>query len=667
MAETKKTLVRLGGKTLAGLIHLVGRTSTTIYEPANLVEKLADIHPCIVACWHGQFMMVAGLRPENIKVAAMVAKHGDAELVGEAMRALDVVLIRGAGAGSRRRDRGGASALRASLAALDENYSLVMTADVPPGPARVAGAGIVAIGRMSGRPIVPVAVASKHFASFDTWSRLTFNLPYSTLAFVAGDPITVPEHADASVLESKRLELETVLNAVTTKAYELAGGDINRATPLEVLAAASPPEPGFALKTYRVGTSLLRPAVPVLLNMRGRQGKEDVTRRGERLGFAGRPRPEGQVVWVHAASVGETNAVVPLIERILAANAHVHILLTTGTITSADIAARRLPERAFHQYVPLDIPQYVTRFLDHWRPTIAIFTESDIWPNLVLGAAARHIPLVLVNARMSPRSVNRWRRFAKFGRPLFSRFAAILAQNDSIARAVKRLGAPNVLTAGNLKIDSPPPPVDPSAEAALRATIGNRPVFLAASTHPGEDTVIAAAHSLMRRDIQGLLTIIVPRHPDRGGGLAASLGGLGLKTQLRSRSPDPAPETEIYVADTIGELGTFYAISPVALVGGSLVEHGGQNPIEAIRLGSCVLTGPYIHNFKDAYASLFREGGAHEVRSSDDIARHVTMLLTDKIAAERMRAGADRALQSLSGALEKTLGAIQPLLENQRM
>src|SRR6185437_5013598 len=364
--------------------------------------------------------------------------------------------------------------------------------DVPPGPARVAGAGIVAIARLSGHPIVPVAVASKHFASFDTWSRLTFNLPYSTLAFVIGDPIEVPTNVDADVLESKRLELETVLNAVTSKAYELAGGDIRRATPLDVLAAASPPEPGLALKTYRAGTSLLRPAVPLLLNMRGRQGKEDVTRRGERLGFAGRPRPDGQVVWVHAASVGETNAVLPLIERILAANPHVHVLLTSGTITSADIAARRLPERALHQYVPLDIPKYISRFLDHWKPTISIFTESDIWPNLVLGTAERHIPLVLVNARMSPRSI---------GRSLFSRFSAVLAQNDQIARAIKRLGAPNVSTAGNLKIDSPAPPVDPEALAALKAAIGNRPVFLAASTHPGEDTVIAAAHSLMRRDI----------------------------------------------------------------------------------------------------------------------------------------------------------------------
>jgi 3-deoxy-D-manno-octulosonic-acid transferase len=200
----------------------------------------------------------------------------------------------------------------------------------------------------------------------------------------------------------------------------------------------------------------------------------------------------------------------------------------------------------------------------------------------------------------------------------------------------------------------------------LRTAVGERPLFLAASTHPGEDTVIAAAHSLIRQNVEGLLTIIVPRHPERGSGLAATLGGLGLRTQLRTRSSAPGADTEIYVADTIGELGTFYSISPVALVGGSLVEHGGQNPIEAVRLGACVLTGPFIHNFHDAYAALFREGGAVEVRSSDDIANQVKMLLDDQQAAKRMRQGADLALQSLGGALSKTLGAIQPLLEKQQ-
>jgi 3-deoxy-D-manno-octulosonic-acid transferase len=467
-------------------------------------------------------------------------------------------------------------------------------------------------------------------------------------------------------LEATVSEPQFARNTATLRAQGPAGADITRASLLNAQPADAPAAPGFALKTYRVGTALLRPAVPLFLDMRGRQGKEDASRRGERLGFAGRPRPDGQVIWVHAASVGETNAVLPLIERLLSAHENVHLLLTTGTRTSAEIAAKRLPARALHQFVPLDVLQYVRRFLDHWRPEVAIFTESDIWPNLILETSERRIPLVLVNARMSPRSITRWRKFAAVGRPLFSRFSAVLAQNAAIARAISWLGAPNVITAGNLKIDSPPPPVNFETLAMLKTAVGTRPVFLAASTHPGEDTLIAAAHEKIRREIAGLLTIIVPRHPERGSGLAATLGGMGLRTELRTRAPVPGRDTEIYVADTIGELGTFYAIAPVSLVGGSLVEHGGQNPIEPVRLGSCVLTGPHIHNFRDAYAALMREGGAIEVRSPDEIAQHVALLIKDADAAKRMRDGADAALQSLGGALAKTLGAIEPLLDKQR-
>lgn len=665
MAETKRKLVQIGGKGLARLIEHVSRSSTHIHEPPDVTARLLASHPCIVAVWHGQFMMSAVVRPPEAKVAAVVARHGDAEFVGETMKALGVELIRGAGAGHRKRDRGGAAALRACLKALDEGTSIVMTADVPPGPARVAGLGIVTLARLSGRPIVPMAMATSRFTSFDTWSRFTINLPYSNFAAVLGKPIEVPRDATEEMLESKRLEVDTSLNEATIKAYRLAGADIKRATPLDQLAAIEPPPPGLALRTYRHAMSALRPAVPTLLDVRGRQGKEDAGRRGERLGFAGRPRPEGQIIWIHAASVGETLAVLPLISNLLKTNPASQLLLTTGTVTSAEIAERRLPERAIHQFVPLDVPEYVGRFLDHWKPSISIFTESDIWPNLVLETSRRKIPLVLVNARMSPRSISRWRKFARVGRPLFSRFALILAQNPSIARVIRRLGAPNVIAAGNLKIDAPPPPTDAALLEQLRSTIGNRPVFLAASTHPGEETVIAAAHALMR-DVEGLLTIIVPRHPERGSGLAATLGGLGLKTQLRSRSAIIAPETQVYVADTIGELGTFYALAPVSFVGGSLIEHGGQNPFEPARLGSAILAGPFTHNFNDAYAALYSNGGAIEVRTSDDLARQVTRLLSDAKAAAALREGADRALQSLGGALQKTLDAIQPLIEQQR-
>lgn len=662
MAGMKAAVTRLSGRTLARLISYVAKTSDIVYDPPDLLDRLKAAHPIIVATWHGQFMLAKLADPGGVKVAAMVARHGDAELIAEAMRAFDVELIRGAGAGGRKRDRGGAAALRSAVKALHDGASLVMTADVPPGPARVAGLGIVTIARMAGCAIVPVAPATSRFKSLDTWSRLTINLPFSRLALVGGEPIHVPRDADAETLEACRLKLERELNAAMKRAYELAGADIRRATPLSMLAAQSPPPPNVSLKLYRSGLALLRPAVPLLLSLRERRGKEDAARRGERLGFAGRQRPEGRLVWVHAASVGETIAVLPLIDAILAEDKAVSVLLTTGTTTSAALAAARLPERAIHQYVPLDVPRYVRRFFEHWHPDLAVFTESDIWPNLIFGAVSRSIPLALINARMSPRSMKRWKKNARVGRPLFSRFNVVLAQDEAVAKAIRGLGAPNVTVAGNLKIDAPPPPVDQEALRGLREAIGGRPVLLAASTHPGEEALVAAAHQDIAKTFADLLTIIVPRHPDRGASVQADLAGRGLVAERRSQSTVPSPKAQIYVADTIGELGTFYALAPLSLIGGSLVEHGGQNPIEAVRHGSAVLVGPYHHNFQDIYAELLAHGGALRVTSADELAAAVTRLLSHEDELQSLRDGGSRALGTLGGALGKTVAALKPFL-----
>lgn len=666
MAFDKTRLTRLAGRSLARLIGHVAKTSDIAYDPPDLMERLARTHPCIVASWHGQFMMLCQLRPPGTKVSAMVARHGDAELIGEAMRAFDVELIRGAGAGERKKDRGGASALRACVRALNAGHSIVMTADVPPGPARKAGIGIVVMAQMSGRPIQPVAAASSRFRSFDTWSRITLNLPYSKLVFAGAEPVFVPRDADANMLEAKRLEVETKMNEAMERAYRMAGADIARATPLDMLAAAAPPPPGRLLSAYRRASNGLSVLAPALLKYRERKGKEDPARRGERLGQASRARPAGRLVWMHAASVGETNVALPLIERLLAAHKDITVLLTTGTTTSAGLAARRLPERAFHQFVPLDGAGYVASFLDHWKPDLAVFTESEVWPNLVLATHARGIPLALVNARMSPRSMRRWRKFARYARPLFSRFSVVLAQNDKVARVVRFLGAPNVVTTGNLKIDAPPPPVDAQVLRALQNATGGRPILLAASTHPGEEALIADAHSEMARTHTNLLTIIVPRHPDRASALESELAAKGLRIERRSTAPVPSANCGIYIADTIGELGTFYALSPVAFIGGSLIARGGQNPIEAVRHGAVVLTGPHTHNFSDAYDALIREGGASVVTCAQDLATEALRLLSSESACAKSRNGAEAALQALSGALDKTAGALAPYLEGRR-
>lgn len=664
MAHTsvdKVGAARAAGRQLARFVRLVHRTSTVIAEPDGIIERLRHDHPCIVALWHGQFMMASMHRPD-VPVAAMVARHGDAEFIGSTMEALGVELVRGAGAGDRKKDRGGARALRGALKCLNEGKSFVMTADVPPGPARRCGEGIITLAQLSGRPIVPLAVATSRFLPLDTWSRLTINLPFSKIAFVYGDPIFVPRDATAETLEELRLSVERNLNEVTRRAYALTGGDPKRATPRSADPTIAPPGPGLVLRTYRGLTRALSPVAPAVLSYRARRGKEDVARQPERLGHASVKRPSGTLAWLHAASVGELNAILPLIAALRAARPELNILVTSGTVTSAEIASRRLGPRATHQYAPIDTPQAIGRFLAHWRPDLAIFTESEIWPNLIVETSERNIPLALVNARMSARSGGRWRRRRRLAKQLFGRFAVVLAQNGALARQFAYLGAPRTINAGNLKIDAPPPPVADAELQRLKGLIGSRPILVAASTHEGEEEIVAQAHILARDKLPDLLTIIAPRHPERGAELYDKLRSLGLSVAMRSKGVDPTQDIDIYLADTIGELGIFYSLGTCVFLGGSLVERGGQNPIEAIRLNCAVFSGPSRHNFADIYRGLETAGAVVQVRDAAELAAAAQLILNDPSARERMQRGAEIALQHMGGALTTTLAALLPLL-----
>ena len=657
--KLKTSLARAGGRTIAQAIRFVARTSTMHADPEDFEQRFYDLHPAILACWHGQFMMLAVPAPKDLKFAAMVARHGDAELIGEAMQRLGHNLIRGAGAGDRRKDRGGAYALRASLRALGDGTSIVMTADVPPGPARRCGSGIITLARMSGRPIVPIAAATSRYHAFNTWSRLTVNLPYSKFGYVMGEPITVPHDATPDQLEALRQLVESRLNEATARAYALAGADPARATPPSATDPNSPPaEAGARLKAYRLASRMIQPAAPLILKLRESKGKEDPARRGERFGQSAVPRPSGPLVWIHAASVGETNAILPVVDAITAARPGANVLVTTGTCTSAQLAAQRLGPGAFHQYLPLDSPAYARRFLDHWQPDLAVLTESEIWPNLILETHARGTPLVLVNARMSNRSFKRWRRSPGLCWPLFTRFDLVLAQNERFARWFAELGARRVKAIGNLKIDAPPPPVDKAAFDALAEAVQGRRGYVAASTHEGEEEIIGQAHRRLANEFDGFLTILAPRHPERGTAIAETLKMMGFKVTQRSERKLPDASTEIYIADTIGELGTLYALAPVAFIGGSLVDKGGQNPIEAVRHQAAVITGPSWHNFRDPYEALIRHGGVRQIRSADELAAAVAGLLISDAELDAMRRNADVAIETLSGALDLTVKAL---------
>lgn len=418
-----------------------------------------------------------------------------------------------------------------------------------------------------------------------------------------------------------------------------------------------------AFGAYRLAGIAIRPVTPIILRWRVSKGKEDASRLGERYGRASRERPAGRLVWLHAASVGETIAVLPLIRKLRAEK--LGVLLTTVTVTSARIAAERLPAGAIHQFAPIDCKPWTEAFLDHWRPDLAIFVESEMWPQAIMSLAARSIPLVIANARMSDRSFRGWKRYRAVVGAMFSRVTLCLAQTARDGERYAALGAPRVVVTGNLKFDSPPLHATPEAVAALKAAIGARPVWMAASTHPGEDEIVAGAHRLLAAQHPGLLTVIVPRHPERGPDIAASLSAFGLKVARRKAEEPLSPEVEVYVADTLGELGLFYRVVPVAFIGGSLVKHGGQNPIEPIGLGAAVLHGPHVHNFAEVYAALDAVAAApRRVADPATLAEEVSRLLHDETLRARNVAAGRAALEPFTGALAATWAALAPFLDH---
>jgi 3-deoxy-D-manno-octulosonic-acid transferase len=411
----------------------------------------------------------------------------------------------------------------------------------------------------------------------------------------------------------------------------------------------------------------LAPVLPLHLRRRAARGKELRERITERYGH-GAARPPGRLVWLHAASVGETMSVLPLIEALARRDAAPCFLVTTGTVTSARLLAERLPPalapRVAHRFAPLDVPRWVARFLDGWRPDAAIFVESELWPNLIAATAARGIPLGLVNARMSARAARRWSRAPGLARRVLSAFTLVLAQTEDDAARFRALGAPGAICRGNLKFAAPPLPADAAELARLAALMGDRPAWVAASTHPGEEALVIGAHRRLAPAHPGLLTILVPRHPERGAEVAALAGDIPVARRAAGQDPDAA--TQILVADTLGELGLWYRLARLAFVGGSLVPHGGQNPLEPARLGCPVVTGPHTWNFAEILARMEAAGGLFRIAPGPDkavaLAEAVAAMLTDQQRGQAQARAAAAVAAEQAELPDRIAAALAPLL-----
>ncbi len=414
------------------------------------------------------------------------------------------------------------------------------------------------------------------------------------------------------------------------------------------------------LLASRVAWAAAAPAVTPVLRARARRGREDPERLRERLGYPSAPRPQGPLCWVHAASLGEARSVEPIIRRLVEDDG-MEVLVTTVTVTSALAMAQGLPARARHQYAPLDRRSALRRFLDHWRPDCALRVESEIWPETLCALTRRRIPRAVVQARLSARSAARWRWLGGALRQLLEGFDPVVAQTTVDRQRLTELGVARVQGPFNLKADTAAPEPDPSALATLRDDLGRRPCWLAASTHPGEEAIALSAHARIASGWPDLLTILLPRHPDRGQSIEELVQRSGLTVRRRSQGVLPG-DADVYVADTLGETGLFYRLAPVTLVGGTLASKGGHNLLEPAQLGCAILHGPDVANVSDVATDLKRAGAATEVIDADTLAGALSHLLDEPAAARRMAGAAEQVAARARGVTTQVAGLLAPMI-----
>lgn len=419
--------------------------------------------------------------------------------------------------------------------------------------------------------------------------------------------------------------------------------------------------PGGPTPLYTLYSGLTRLAAPLVLTHVGRKlARQGVTRDriGERAGHATLPRPDGPLIWFHGASVGESLSVLSVIAKLGERLPQTQFLMTSGTASSAEIVGKRLPPRTRHQFAPMDAPQILDRFLAHWRPRAGIFVESELWPGMLVRARDSGVKLALLNARLSRKSAQGWARYPDTARFVLDCFEVLLTQNAEIADRLRMMGADEdrLEVGANLKATAAPLPVDRMTLTEVRKAVGTRPLWAASSTHPGEEDIVLAAQARILERHPGTMLILIPRHPDRADEIQAMIRAQGLTGTRRSLGEKIGPETQVYLADTLGETGTWYAAAPIVLLGGSLLpEIGGHNPFEPAQSGAAILTGPHVANFTETFGPMLDLGAATGVATDNDIAATVCSWLETPETLDRKRTAAQDFAQSQAAALDQVI------------
>lgn len=413
----------------------------------------------------------------------------------------------------------------------------------------------------------------------------------------------------------------------------------------------------------------------LILALRVQRGKENRDRLDERRGIASAARPEGPLIWLHAASVGETLSVLSLVRQLLRMNDALRILITTTTVTAAELLQRRLAEiddaskgtlhlrdRVLHQFLPLDNPRWVGRFLDHWQPNGVIWTESELWPVTLRSLQRRNLPLALVNGRMSERSFQRWLMARGWARDLIGDFDPLLTQTPAEEERFRRLGGDQARCVGNLKLALDPLPADAAEVETLSKHVGNRPAWLLASSHAGEEEIALHVHRTVLQDEPDLLTVIAPRHPDRAGRIAQMAQRLNLSVARRSKGEYPQPWHDLYLADTLGDMGLLYRVLRVVCMGGSLIKHGGHNPFEPAQLGCAIVHGPNMSNFAVVTHELHKAEAAMLCESAEELTATIQSLLADPDTAAQFAGRAERFAEQHQTVLPAVIDYLRPTL-----
>jgi len=423
------------------------------------------------------------------------------------------------------------------------------------------------------------------------------------------------------------------------------------------------------LSLYTALTKRATPWLDTLLKKRLARGKEHPKRLNERKGIPGQDRPKGRLIWLHAASIGEAQSALILINRLIDTHPKLHILITTGTQTSAKYLQNRLPKRTIHQFIPLDHPEWVENFLNHWQPNAALWIESELWPNMLAAIKAKNIPAALINARMSKKSFKLWRILKGDAKRILSTFPLILAQNKTAQDHLIKLGATHTILTDNIKYSAYALPHDNDNLKHLAARINKRPIWLFASTHDGEEDIACRTHQILKNTYPELLTIIVPRHPERGTDITALCKTYDLTALQRASQNDtlnlPDEDTDIYIADTLGELGLFYRLTHIALIGRSFSNDGGggHNPIEAAQLNCATLCGPNVQYQQDIYDDMINDGACLMLPDENALVKTLQNLLGNETERRTLQKNAYDFARKKDKVINEVMGHLDPFIE----